>query len=197
MTNPNVELRKKGQSLWYDNLHRDLIVSGDLKQMIDEDGVLGVVLNPAIFARAISVQDSYRHVLRGLAQNGKTAGEIFETLMVEDVSAACELFFPIYDRSNFVDGLVTVPISPHLAHDTGATVAEARRMFAEVGWPNLMIEVPATTEGIPAIEQLISDGINVNATWLFWARKLTSAACRTGSRPANSSMTSPRLPASR
>ena len=176
MTNPNVELRKKGQSLWYDNLHRDLIVSGDLKQMIDEDGVLGVVLNPAIFARAISVQDSYRHGLRVLAQNGKTAGEIFETLMVEDVSAACELFFPIYDRSNFVDGLITVPISPHLAHDTDATVAEARRLFAEVGWPNLMIEVPATTEGIPAIQQLITDGINVNATWLFWAEDYRKVA---------------------
>ena len=181
MTNPNVELRKKGQSLWYDSVYRDLIVSGELKRMIDEDGVLGIALDPVIFARAISVQDSYRHGLRELAQSGKTASEVLESLMAEDVSAACELFFPVYDRTNFVDGMVSLPLSPHLAHDTDAIVAEARRLVAEVGWPNLMIEVPATTEGIPAIEQLIVDGINVNATWLFWAedyRKVAEAYIR-------------------
>ena len=181
MSNPNVELRTKGQSLWYDSVYRDLIVSGELKRMIDEDGVLGIALDPAIFARAISVQDSYRPGVRDLAHSGKTAGQIIETLMVEDVSAACELFFPVYDRTNFVDGMVSMPISPHLAHETDAIVAEARRLFGEVGWPNLMIEVPATTEGIPAIEQLISDGINVNATCLFWAedyRKVAEAYIR-------------------
>ena len=104
--------------------------------------------------------------------------------MVEDVSAACELFFPIYDRSNFVDGLVTVPISPHLAHDTGATVAEARRMFAEVGWPNLMIEVPATTEGIPAIQQLITDGINVQRNLAFLGGRLPQGRGSLHPRPA-------------
>ncbi len=176
MSNPNVELRTKGQSLWYDSLYRDLIVSGELKRMIDEDGVLGIALNPAILARAISVQDSYRHGLRRLAQSGKTAGEVLDSLMVEDVSAACELFFPVYDRSNFVDGMVSVPISPRLAYDTDATVAEARRLSAEVGSSNLMIEVPATAEGMPAIEQLISEGINVNATWLFWAEEYRKVA---------------------
>ena len=181
MSNPNVDLRTKGQSLWYDSLYRDLIVSGELKRMIDEDGVLGIALDPVIFARAISVQDSYRHGLPELAHGGKSAEGIVETLMVEDVSAACELFFPVYDRTNFVDGLVSMPISPHLAHDTDAIVKEAGRLFAGVGWQNLMIEVPATNAGIGAIEHLISEGINVNATWLFWAedcRKVAHAYIR-------------------
>ena len=155
-----------GQSIWYDNIRRSLIESGDLRKLV-EAGVLGVTSNPTIFERAIVGSADYDAALQRLVQAGKSVEEIYEALAIEDIRAAADVLQPIYEQTNGVDGYVSLEVSPKLAHDTERTVAEARRLFAQVGRPNVMIKVPATPEGIPAIQTLIGDGININVTLIF------------------------------
>ncbi|RMF51182.1 MAG: bifunctional transaldolase/phosoglucose isomerase [Chloroflexota bacterium] len=155
-----------GQSIWYDNIRRSLLESGGLRKLIDE-GVLGVTSNPTIFERAIAGSTDYDTALQSLVQAGKSVEEIYEALAIEDIRAAADILQPVYEQTNGVDGYVSLEVSPKLAHDTDRTVAEARRLFAAVGRPNVMIKVPATPEGIPAIQTLISEGININVTLIF------------------------------
>ncbi len=165
--NPLVKAQDFGQSIWLDFLGRGLIVSGDLQRMIEEDGVRGVTSNPSIFEKAIGQTEDYDEAIAEMARAGKSAEEVYETLTVEDVQNATDLLRPLYDRTDGQHGFVSLEVNPHLARDTTGTVAEARRLWAAVDRPNLLIKVPATVEGLPAIEQLISEGINVNITLLF------------------------------
>lgn len=166
-TNPNVELQSLGQSLWYDNIDRRLIESGELRRMIEEDGVVGLTSNPTIFDKAISSSVSYDAALSRLVRSGKSAIDIYETLAIEDIRAAADLLRPVYERTSRVDGLVSLEVSPHLAYDTEETLNEVRRLWTAVDRPNLMVKVPATPQGIPAVEQLIGEGININITLIF------------------------------
>ena len=165
--NPLVELHAYGQSFWYDNIRRKFLQDGTLKGLIDNDGLRGMTSNPAIFEKAIGHSDDYDAQIQELVAEDADVTEIYEALAIADIQAACDLFTDLYAESSGGDGFVSLEVSPHLARDTEGTVAEARRLFAEVNRPNLMIKVPATPAGIPAIEQLISEGINVNITLMF------------------------------
>jgi transaldolase/glucose-6-phosphate isomerase len=160
------ELTALGQAIWLDYIRRSFITSGGLQDLIDK-GVRGVTSNPAIFEKAIAGSDDYDDQMQELVVEGVGVEEIYEELAVEDIKMATDLFRPIYEETDGVDGYVSLEVSPRLAFDTEGTVAEARRYFSELGRPNLMIKVPATKEGIPAVEQLISEGINVNITLMF------------------------------
>jgi len=166
MTNHIREAQRIGQSIWLDYVRRDMLSSGEFKQRI-EQGVTGVTSNPTIFEKAITGGTDYDKGLLALAQAGKSVTEIYEALVVEDVRAAADLLRPIYDGTGGADGYVSLEVSPLLAYDTDSTIAEARRLFATLDRPNIMIKVPATPEGIPAIRRLISEGINTNATLIF------------------------------
>jgi transaldolase len=144
-----------------------MLVSGELARLIATDGVLGVTSNPTIFERAMATGKNYDADIRGLAAAGKSVPEIFWTLALADIRATADLLRPIYDRTGGVDGYVSLEVSPHLAHDTQGTIAEARRLFAALGRPNVMIKVPATPEGVPAVAELIGSGVNVNVTLIF------------------------------
>lgn len=167
MTNPLAQLAKAGQSVWYDQMERKLVSSGTLRKMIEEDDLRGLTSNPTIFEKAISGSEDYDGQLRSLASQGKSRDEIYDELVVEDIGNAADVFEPVYRRTNGEDGYVSLEVSPTLANDTAGTVSEAKRLFAKVGRPNLMIKIPATPEGIPAIEQTIANGINVNVTLIF------------------------------
>ncbi|MBZ0294860.1 MAG: bifunctional transaldolase/phosoglucose isomerase [Anaerolineae bacterium] len=160
------ELNELGQSVWIDYIRRSFIASGELQKMIDQ-GVRGVTSNPAIFEKAIGGSDDYDEQMQQLVMAGKSVPEIYEALAVEDIANATDLFRKVYDESNGEDGYVSLEVSPDLARDTDGTMEEARHFFRELNRPNLMIKVPATREGIPAVEQLISEGINVNITLMF------------------------------
>lgn len=165
--NPLVKVGAFGQSIWLDYIRRQMIISGELKKFIDEDGLKGVTSNPAIFEKAIAGSDDYDAAIRKLAQAGKDIQEIYQTLTVEDVGQGADVFRSVYDRVDGTDGFVSLEVNPHLAHDTQGTIAEARRLWQALSRPNVLIKVPATKEGLPAIKQLISEGINVNVTLLF------------------------------
>lgn len=165
--NPLLKLKSFGQSVWMDYIQRGLITSGQLRVLADEDGVDGVTSNPSIFEKAITESSDYDEAIRTLAVAGKDALEIYETLTVEDVRMAADVLRPIYDRHEGKDGFVSLEVSPHLAHNARETVAEARRLWFELRRPNVFIKVPATQEGLPAVTQLISEGVNVNVTLLF------------------------------
>lgn len=165
--NPLLKLESFGQSIWLDSLSRHAIVSGELKRLIDEDGLSGVTSNPSIFEKAIVGSRDYEDEIRALALQKKTANEIYQSLTVRDIQMATDLFRPLYDRLDGKDGFVSLEVSPHLANDTNGTVVEARRLWAAVNRPNAFIKVPATREGLPAIQQLLSEGININITLLF------------------------------
>lgn len=165
--NPLLKLHNFGQSIWMDYIRRQLITSGELKRLIEEDGLVGVTSNPSIFDKAIAGSHDYDHDIRAMALQGKGREEIYQTLTVEDVQRAADLFRPRYDQLDGRDGFVSLEVSPRLAHDTAGTVAEARELWAALNRPNVMIKVPATAEGLPAIHQLTSEGINVNVTLLF------------------------------
>ncbi|MEZ4590542.1 MAG: transaldolase [Chloroflexota bacterium] len=160
------ELFELGQSVWYDNISRALLESGEMQALID-DGVVGVTSNPSIFEKAIAKSSDYDGAIRKLAQAGKSTNDIYEALALEDIGAAADLFRPVYDKTGGIDGYISLEVSPTLARDTEGTIAEARRLFAALNRPNIMIKVPATPEGIPAIETLIADGININVTLIF------------------------------
>ena len=168
MGNPLIEVQKFGQSIWYDNIRRGLITSGELQAMVDQDGLQGVTSNPAIFEKALAGSTDYDPAVKTLvAQGVGTAQDIFERLAVEDIQLAADVLFPVYRRTEGRDGYVSLEVSPYLAHDTQATIEEARRLRQAVGRENVMIKVPATQEGVPAIRQLISEGFNINVTLLF------------------------------
>jgi transaldolase / glucose-6-phosphate isomerase len=165
---PVKQLLDFGQSAWLDYIRRSLISSGELKRLIDNDGVMGVTSNPAIFEKAITGSADYTDALQALQQRKDLdAMALFEHLAIPDIQAATDVMRSVYDETKFRDGFVSLEVSPYLAHDTQATIAEARRLWKAVGRDNLMVKVPATHEGIPAIEQLLSEGININITLLF------------------------------
>ena len=164
--NPVKALATHGQSVWLDYIKRDLILGGGLQRLVDE-GVTGVTSNPSIFEKAIAGGGEYDDLLKPLAGQGLDPKTIYERLAVRDIRDAADVLRPVYERTAARDGYVSLEVSPHLADDTAGTVAEARRLWGEVGRPNLMIKVPATPEGIPAIRRLIADGVNVNVTLLF------------------------------
>ena len=166
MTNSLMELQKLGQSVWFDNIRRGFIDSGELQRLIDL-GVSGLTSNPSIFEKAITGSTDYDSALLELALDGGSAAEIFERLAIEDIRDAADLLSPVYERTEGADGFASIEVSPHLADDTDGTVAEARRLHATLQRPNVMIKVPATPEGIPAIRRLIGEGINVNVTLIF------------------------------
>ena len=164
--NPVQEAQRLGQSIWYDNIRRGLIKSGELQRLIDL-GVSGVTSNPTIFEKAIAGSTDYDAALMELAQQNSTSPATFEALAIEDIRATADLLRPIYDRTEGGDGYASLEVSPHLAHDTEGTIAEARRLFAALDRPNVLIKVPATPEGIPVVRLLIGEGINVNVTLIF------------------------------
>lgn len=165
--NPLVRLGELGQAPWYDYITRDLLASGDLRRMIDEDGLAGLTSNPTIFEKAIAESSLYDDDIRRLARRSRSPEEIFEAIAVADVRGACDLFLPKYETTGGRDGLVSIEVSPALAYDTAATIHEARRLWGVVDRPNLMIKVPGTPEGLPAVRSLLAEGINVNVTLLF------------------------------
>lgn len=160
------KLHQVGQSIWLDYIERSMVQSGELQRLINA-GVTGVTSNPTIFQQAISKSDAYRTDLTGLAATGLSAKAIFDALAIADIGAAADVLLPIFERAQRQDGHVSIEVAPDLAYDTDATIAEARRLFAALDRPNVMIKVPATAPGIAAIRQLISDGINVNVTLIF------------------------------
>lgn len=161
------QVEKLGQSIWLDYIRRDLIVGGELARLIEEDGLRGMTSNPAIFEKAIVESHDYDEEIRSLVLKGKGAKEIYEALSQHDVQSAADTFRPLYDRTDGRDGYVSLEVNPHLAHDTRGTVQEARRLWVALNRPNVFIKVPATAEGIPAIQQLIGEGININVTLIF------------------------------
>ena len=167
--NPLQALNQHGQSVWLDAISRSLIQSGELQRLIDEDGLTGVTSNPTIFAKAIADSTAYDDsLLRVLRLNFMVANPVLaERLMLEDIQMAAEVLQPVYHRTDGADGFVSLEVSPDVAHDTAATVAQARHLWFEVARPNVMIKVPATPESLPAIEMLIAQGINVNITLMF------------------------------
>ena len=165
--NPLLRLGELGQSVWYDYITRDLLASGKLARLIAGDGLRGMTSNPTIFDKAVAGSRLYDDDIRRLADKGSSASEIFEALAVADVRAACDAFLPIYERSGQGDGLVSLEVSPTLAHDAEGTVLEANRLWSAVSRPNAMIKIPGTRAALPAITRCIGAGINVNVTLLF------------------------------
>lgn len=174
-TNPLRRLQALGQSVWLDDLSRGLIESGALAQMIRDDGISGVTTNPAILHHAITSGHDYDAGIR-TAPAGASAEQLYEWLVLDDVGRAADLLRPVYERTHGHDGYVSLEVSPQLARDTGRTVAEARRLFAKLARPNVMIKVPGTREGLPAVRALIADGVNINATLLFSAERCAEVA---------------------
>ncbi len=170
------ELAKYGQSVWHDYIRRKEILSGTLKKRIDEDGLLGVTSNPSIFEKAIADSDDYDASIRQYVSEGLDAPQIFQKLAVEDIQNATDAFRGVYERTGGRDGYVSLEVSPLLAHDTKASLEEARRLFRTVNRPNVMIKIPGTKEGLPAIEQALSEGININITLLFGIERYEEVA---------------------
>ncbi len=164
---PVQQLLQLGQSVWLDTIDRELLTSGTLKRLVEQEGVRGVTTNPTIFEQALRQGSAYDADIAALAGTARDAAALFESLEVEDVAAAADVLRPVYDASGGADGFVSIEVSPVQAFDTAGTIAEARRLWARVDRPNVMVKVPGTKEGLPAIEQLIADGINVNITLLF------------------------------
>jgi transaldolase len=167
VTNPLVRLGRLGQSPWYDFVTRDLMASGRLARLIRDDGLLGMTSNPSIFEKAIAGSADYDADIARAAADGADPPAIFEALAVADVQAACDAFLPVWERTGGRDGLVSLEVSPTLAHDTDGTVAEAARLWRAVGRPNAMIKIPGTAAGLPAISRSLAAGISVNVTLLF------------------------------
>lgn len=165
--NPLKRVEALGQSIWLDYIRRDLITSGQLRRLIDEDGLRGITSNPAIFQKAIAESQEYDDDIRSLAVRRKSAEEIFEAVSQKDVQRAADEFRGVYDQTDGRDGYVSLEVNPHLAHDAPGTLTEARRLWKALDRPNVFIKVPATAEGLAVIQQLITEGINVNVTLLF------------------------------
>jgi len=167
MANPLLQIKTQGQSVWYDNIDRAQLASGAFKRLLDEDGVVGVTANPTIFEKSISSGHAYDEQITQLIREGKNTNEIYEALVIQDIRTVADLLRPIYERTNGQDGYVSLEVSPELAHNTEGTLSEARRFWNAVARPNLMIKIPATPAGIPAIEKALTEGININITLIF------------------------------
>ncbi len=167
MVNPLKKLGMLGQSIWLDYIRRDLITGGELRRLIDEDGLRGMTSNPSIFEKAIAESHIYDEDIRNIGLKKKDVKAIYEALSQRDVQSAADEFWPVYENTGGKDGYVSLEVNPHLAHDTKGTIEEARRLWAALDRPNVFIKVPATADGLPAIQQLISEGININVTLLF------------------------------
>jgi transaldolase len=177
MTNNHLlEIKDYGQSIWMDHLNRNLIESGELQQMIETQGLRGLTSNPAIFESAIANNQIYDADIEAGIKAGKSVREIYESLIFEDIRHACDLFSVIYEESDGLDGYVSIEVSPHLARDTQGTIDEALRFYHSLERENVMIKIPGTKEGFPAIERIISEGINVNVTLLFSVDSYVNAA---------------------
>ncbi|MEH1810495.1 transaldolase [Nostoc sp.] len=166
-TNHLLEINQYGQSIWMDNLTRDIIQSGELKDMVENQGISGITSNPAIFEKAIAGNVIYDADIEAGVRAGLPIDKIYESLVFADIRNACDILRPVYEASNRLDGYVSIEVPPTIAHDTEATIAEARRYFQEIGRENLMIKIPGTEPGLPAVEQVIAEGMNVNITLLF------------------------------
>lgn len=173
--NPIKEIQKQGQSLWLDHLNRPLITSGALQRLIDE-GLTGLTSNPTIFEKAIGESADYDEEIRRLVSERKEVSEIIDALMIKDIQMAADLFRPIYERTNGADGFVSIELNPALAHQTEATIAAAKALHPRLDRPNVMIKVPATEAGIPAIEALTAEGISINITLLFSLERYAQVA---------------------
>jgi transaldolase len=169
-TTPVQALLAQGQSLWLDYITRDLVRGGELQRLIEDHGIRGETSNPTIFGKAIATGTAYDEQMSDLVAQGIDANAIFEALAVTDIQDACDLFRPLYDRTAGLDGFVSIEVSPGRAHDTEGTLVEARRLWRSVARPNVMVKVPGTSEGAPAVEQLLAEGININITLLFSRR---------------------------
>lgn len=169
------DLAALGQSAWLDFIHRDLIDSGDLSRLV-EQGLRGMTSNPSIFDQAISKSTTYDESIRQWAGQGQSVQEIYERLAFSDIQRACDLLRPVYDRTDRLDGYVSLEVSPLLAHDTQGTIEQVRTYFGAVDRPNLMIKIPATREGIPAVERMLGEGININVTLMFSIEQLNQVA---------------------
>ena len=167
MTNPLRQLKALGQSVWYDNIDRAQLLSGLFQRLIDEDGIVGTTANPTIFEQSISKGTAYDEQIRQLIQEHKSTNEIYEALVMTDVRLVADKLRPVYEQTNKQDGYVSLEISPDLSYDTEAMLAEARRFWNTVDRPNLLVKIPATPAGIPAIRQALSEGININITLIF------------------------------
>jgi transaldolase len=165
--NPLKQLGSFGQSIWLDYIRRDLIASGELRRLIEDDGLRGMTSNPAIFEKAIADSHDYDADIRAMALTGKDVAAIYESLSQRDVQSAADEFRPLYDRTDGQDGYVSLEVNPHLAHDPNGTMEEARRLWAALDRPNVFIKIPATANGLAAIQQLIGEGISINVTLLF------------------------------
>lgn len=160
------ELQSLGQSIWLDFISRDILQSGELKQLV-ENGLMGVTSNPAIFQKALAEGQTYDGQLTNLAEKHTEPLAAYEALAIRDIQQAADVLRPVYDATDGVDGYVSLEVNPHLAYETDATIAEAERLFKEVDRPNVMIKVPATQQGVVAVERLIGQGININVTLMF------------------------------
>ncbi|HEY9802102.1 MAG TPA: transaldolase [Leptolyngbyaceae cyanobacterium] len=175
-TNHLLEIKEYGQSIWMDNLSRDIIQSGELKNLVENQGICGITSNPAIFEKAIANNVIYDADIEAGVRAGKSTQEIYESLVFADIRSACDILRPVYDASNKLDGYVSIEVPPTIAHDTQATINEARRYYQEIGRENVMIKIPGTEAGLPAVEQVIADGINVNVTLLFSVQSYINTA---------------------
>ena len=174
--NPLIELAKYGQSVWHDYIRRNELLSGGLKKRIDEDGLLGVTSNPSIFEKAIAGSNDYDESIRQYVSEGLEPPQIFEKLAIEDIQKATDEFRGVFEQTKGRDGYVSLEVSPLLAHDTQRSLEEARHLFSAVNRPNLMIKIPGTQEGLPAIEQALAEGININVTLLFGIERYAEVA---------------------
>lgn len=166
-TNQLLEIKKYGQSIWMDNLSRDIVQSGELKDLVENKGICGITSNPAIFEKAIAGNAIYDADIEAGIREGLPTYKIYESLAFADIRNACDILRPVYDATNGLDGYVSIEVPPTIAHDTEATIKEARRYYQEINRENLMIKIPGTDAGLPAVEQVISEGISVNVTLLF------------------------------
>jgi transaldolase len=171
-----LEISQHGQSIWMDNLTRDIIQSGELKDLVENQGVRGITSNPSIFEKAIADNAVYDRDIEAGIQANRSTQEIYESLIFKDIQDACDILRPLYDSSHGLDGYVSIEVPPDISHDTQRTIAEAQRYYREIDRPNVMVKIPGTKEGFPAIEQAIKDGININITLLFSVDSYIEAA---------------------
>jgi transaldolase/glucose-6-phosphate isomerase len=170
------QLHRFGQSPWLDHIDRELVTRGGLKRLVDRDALGGVTTNPAIFEKAVAYGKAYDQQILGLAHDGLGAAEILDRLAVDDVRAACDVLAPVYMGSGGEDGFVSIEVAPSLAYDAAATIVEAQRLFAAVDRPNVMIKIPGTAEGIPAVLEAMRQGLSINITLLFTVGHYEAAA---------------------
>ncbi|NEO53478.1 MAG: transaldolase [Okeania sp. SIO3B5] len=175
-TNHLLEIKDFGQSIWMDNLSRNIIESGELKNMIAQKGIRGITSNPAIFEKAIAGNAIYDADIEAGISAGKSVMEIYESLVFKDIRDACDIFMPVYEQTNGLDGYISIEVPPTIAKDTESTITEAIRYYTAIGRENLMIKIPGTPEGLPAVTKVISEGINVNVTLLFSVESYVNTA---------------------